>query len=179
MTDVRKEYSNALFRLAQEEKLCGVILSDVKYLDSVFNENPAYYKLLGAPNIKRDERISLLDAAFSQNINIYTLNFLKIMIERGYFCYVKECFDEYIELYNKAHNIEVITAITPVPLSAMQKEKLTAALAGKLSKNIELNEKIEPSLIGGIRLEMKSKLIDSSVKSRLESIRAALNSTVL
>ncbi|MBQ7596595.1 MAG: F0F1 ATP synthase subunit delta, partial [Clostridia bacterium] len=179
MTDVRKEYSNALFRLAQEEELCGVILDDIKFLKSVFNDNPGYYNLLSAPNIKRDERISLIDEAFSQNINIYTLNFLKIMVEQGYFYNVKECFDEYIELYNKANNIEVITAVTPVPLSAAQKEKLKDTLANKLSKNIELIEKTDPSLIGGIRLEMKSRLIDSSINSRLDGIRAALNSTVL
>lgn len=179
MAEVREEYTNALFKLAQEEKLTDVILKDVKELDSVFRSNPGYIKLLSAPNIKRDERVSLVDKAFSENINIYTLNFLKIMIERGYFSYILDCFDEYVDLYNKANNIEVIKAVTSVELKDEQRQRLISSLSGSLGKKIELIEKVDPSLIGGIRLEMKGRLIDSSVKSRLDSIRNALNSTVL
>ena len=179
MADVREEYTNALFKLAQEENLCDVILNDVKELNVIFKDNPDYVRLLSAPNIKREERINLVDEAFSGKINLYTLNFLKIMIERGYFSLVTDCFDEFVELYNKANNIEVVTAITSVEFTDSQREKLKKVLAEKLGKKIELIEKTDSSIIGGIRLEMNGKLIDSSVKARLENIRAALNSTVL
>lgn len=179
MAEVRQEYASALFKLAIEEGLTETVLDDVKSLKAIFNGNPGYVKLLSAPNIKRDERASLLDEAFAGKIHKYTLNFLKIMIDRGYFSSVCDCFDEYVSLYNKENNIEVVTVLSPVKLSDAQKAKLIENLSVKLSKKIELIEKTDSSLIGGIRLEMSGKLVDSSVKARLESIRAALNSTVL
>ena len=179
MADVREEYSNALFKLAKEENLTETILDDVKALSLILKENPGYVRLLSAPNIRRDERSSLADSAFAGKIHKYTLNFLKIMIDKGYFSAVTDCFDDYVALYNKENNIEVVTVFSPVELTVSQKEKLKENLALKLHKTIELIEKTDESLIGGIRLEMNGKLIDSSIKARLESIRAELNSTVL
>ena len=179
MADVVKEYSNAVFLLCEEENITDSVLDEIKDLQKIFDANPDYIKLMSAPNIKKEERAALLDSAFSGRINIYLLNFMKIMIERGYFGYIKECFSEFINLYNKKNNIEVITAVTPVALSETQRQKLIDSLSAKLNKKIELIEKIDDSLIGGVRLEMQGKLIDSSIKARLESVRAALNSTVL
>ena len=179
MADVREEYSSALFKLAREENLLDTILDDVKSLKVVFSENPAYVRLLSAPNIRRDERISLIDTVFSGRIHKYTLNFLKIMIERGYFQSVPDCLDSYVSLYNKENNIEVVNVFSSVKLTDAQRRRLSEKLAEKLEKKIQLVEKIDESLIGGIRLEMNGKLIDSSVKAQLENIRTALNSTVL
>lgn len=179
MADVREEYSLGLYSLAKEEGLTDSILSDVRLLSTVFKENSDYIKLMCAPNVQKEERVALVDSAFKGRVNQYTLNFLKILIEKGYFASVLSCCEEYVDLYNKDNGIEVVTAISCVPLSDSQREKLIAVLSKKLEKKIELIEKTDASLIGGIKLEMQGKLIDASLKARFDSIREALNSTVL
>lgn len=121
----------------------------------------------------------MLDEVFRNRVNIYTLNFMKLLVERGYFHDIIGCLKEYVKAYNIGNNIEVVTVISPVALNQGQKDKLCAKLSKKLGKAIELNEKIDPSLLGGVRIEMQSDMLDGSVKSRLDDIREILSNTVL
>ncbi len=179
MADVKKEYAGALFKLAQESGLTEEICGDMRSLRQLLAENEGYVRLLSAPNIKREERIRLLDEALRDQVQTYTLNFMKLLIERGYFAMFPACCDTFISQYNEANGIEVVTVTTTVPLTDAQRERLTAQLSQKLGRRIELHETTDPSLIGGVRLEMRGRLMDASIKARLAAVRESLNSTVL
>ena len=179
MTEVKQEYGNALFSLSKDSGVSDEVLADVKMLIDLFKSQPDYIKLLSAPNLKKEDRTNLLDEAFRGRINIYTLNFMKLLIDRGYFHDIIGCLNEFINSYNIDNNIEVVTVISSVALSQEQKDRLCAKLSDKLSKSIQLNERIDASLIGGVRIETKSDMLDGSVKSRLDDIKDILSNTVL
>lgn len=179
MTEIKEEYGGALFSLAEESGASGEILSDVKSLIKLFESQLEYVKLMSAPNVKKEERTAMLDEAFRNQVNIYTLNFMKLLVECGYFYDIIGCLKEFVKAYNIGNNIEVVTVISPVTLNQSQKDKLCVKLSKKLGKTIELNERIDPSLIGGVRIEMQSDMLDGSVKSRLDDIKEILSNTVL
>lgn len=179
MAELKQEYARALFDLSKEENKEDVILADVRALKALVDGTPEYVKLMSAPNVKKEERTQLLDEAFRGKIHPYTLNFMKILVENGCFHFIGGCCDEFVKLYNEKNNIEVVTVFSPVALSDAQKERLKQNLSLRLKKTIELHEKIDESLIGGIRLSLDGEMIDGSIKSRLDEIKDLLGSTVL
>ena len=176
MAELKQEYARALFDLSKEENKEDVILADVRALKALVDGTPEYVKLMSAPNVKKEERTQLLDEAFRGKVHPYTLNFMKILVENGCFHFI--C-DEFVKLYNEKNNREVVTVFSPVALSDAQKERLKQNLSLRLKKTIELHEKIDESLIGGIRLSLDGEMIDGSIKSRLDEIKDLLGSTVL
>lgn len=179
MADLKQEYARTLFDLSKEENKEDAILADMRFLNTLLEENPGYVKLMSAPNIKKEERKALIDEAFRSKIHPYILNFMKILVENGCFSLIGGCCEEFVKLYNKENNIEVVTIFSSVELSDKQKERLKNKLSLKLKKTIELQEKIDKSLIGGLKLSFDGEMLDGSVKSRLDEIKEILGSTVL
>ena len=178
-TAVSTEYGDALFALAREEGLEEQFLGEIGELRQLFGENPGYLTLMQTPGIPLAERLSLMDSAFSDRVHPYLLNFMKLLTERRYFAYVTGCFDRFTDEYNAEHGIIRATAESAVPLGDAAREKLLAVLQKKTGKRIVLEEKVDPSLIGGMRLSMNGKLYDGSIRSRFSSLSAILADTTL
>ena len=136
-------------------------------------------RLLSAPNLTKDERCRILDDSFRGKINPYVLNFMKILTEKGYMRYFADCCKEYRAAFNRDHGILEVCAVSAVPLSADQTERLTQKLAKVTGKTIDLHNRIDPACLGGIRLDYDGKRLDDTVSHRLESIGALLKNTVL
>ena len=179
MTQIGNIYGESLYTLAAEEGLSQAILSELLVLKEAFAAEPDYLRLLSAPNLPKEERCRIIDDAFAGKIQPYLLNFLKILTEKGYVRHFGDCCEAYRACYNRDNGILVVTAISAIPLSAAQCEKLTGKLAGITGKRIDLVCKVDPTCYGGIRLEYDGKSIDGTVAHRLDSMRKLLKNTVL
>ena len=91
MTQTIKEYAQALFALACEEGIKKEIFKTVNETDKLFSDNPDYIQLLSSPAVPVEERISLIDKAFENNVHQYMLSFLKLLCEKGNIGSFKEC----------------------------------------------------------------------------------------
>ena len=85
MNRAAKNYADALFEVAHEDGVDDLVLSQFADVRKLLDENPDYVKLIFAPNIPKEERVALLDEAFSGRIHAYLLSFLKLLCEHGYF----------------------------------------------------------------------------------------------
>ncbi len=168
-------YAHSLFSLAEEENKEQVIFEELTELSLIFRENPDYTVLLDSPTVNVSERCNLIDEAFSQ-CGEYVKNFLKILCEKKYIHIFPECVKEYEKQYNKKLGIEKVTAITAVPLSDELREKLIKKLEKDTGKKIELDLRVDKSILGGIILRTENSQTDASVRARLEGIRAELSS---
>lgn len=179
MTEVGSVYGEALYTLAREEGLCEAIWDELKVLDRSFRQEPEFLKLLSAPNLPKAERCRILDDSFRGRIQPYILNFLKILTEKGYVRHFSDCCEAYRGLYNQDNGILPVTAVSAVPLNEQQ----TAALAEKLNritgKRVELENKVDPAVLGGLRLDYDGKRVDDTVSHRLDAVRNMLKNTVL
>ena len=178
-TEVQREYGGALWMLASDEGLADAVLEDVRALQSVLADEPEYLRLICAPNILLEERLQLLDDAFRGRVHPYVLNFMKLLAERRHFAFLPDCLAEYCRRYDEANNIENVTVVSAVPLTRAQKDALGRKLSERLQKNVRLAARVDPSLVGGVRVETENAAIDGSVRQRIVDIRAALQQTVL
>ena len=179
MTQVGSVYGEALYTLAQDEGLSAQILEEISVLAHSFHAEPDFIRLLCTPNLSVQERCNILDDSFRGKLHPYVLNFLKILTEKGYMRHFFHCCKAYEESYNRDNGILPVTAITAVSLNAAQAEKLTAKLCQITGKQVKLHNRVDPAVLGGVRLDYDGKRLDDTVSHRLDAVRGLLKNTVL
>ena len=179
MTQVGSVYGEALYTLAVEESLSDTIGAELSALEQAFRAEPDFIRLLGIPNLSVQERCNILDDSFRGKIQPYVLNFLKILTEKGYMRHFFDCCKAYEACYNRDNGILPVTAITAVSLNPAQAEKLTAKLCQITGKQVNLLNRVDPQVLGGVRLDLGGKQLDDTVSHRLDAVRGLLMNTVL
>ena len=179
MIKIGSVYGEALYELAKEENLSADIGAQLKVLKVSFQQEADFIKLLSTPSLTKAERCQILDNSFRGEVHQYILNFMKILTEKGYMRYFSDCATAYMNRYNQDNGILPVTAVTAVALSAEQTEKLSAKLANITGKHIELINRIDPSCLGGVRLDYDGQRLDDTISHRMETVRDMLKNTVL
>ena len=179
MSQAANNYGQALFELAKEENLDTVILEQMEALNVSFSQEPGFLRLLAAPNLSKTERCDILDDSFRGKVEPYLLNFMKILMEKGYIRLFPDCFKAYRSAYNADHGIICVKAVSAVALTAAQKEKLTQKLEAITGKTIQLETRLDGKVLGGIRLDYDGIQVDGTVQSRLDAVADLLKNTVL
>lgn len=179
MTEQAKRYGGSLFELAAEEQLDDRILGELDGAVSCFAENEEYFRLLALPSLSHAIRRGLLDEAFGGQVHPYVVNFLKLLCDEGLLRELPGCAQAYRERYNQAHGIVQVKAASAIPLDEATRARLTEKLKAVTGKQIELTVTVDPTLLGGIRLDMDGMRLDGTVRARLDGIRAGLDSLTL
>ena len=179
MNRIAKNYADALFEVAHEDGVDELVLTQFGGVRRLFDENPDYVKLIYAPNIPKAERVAVLDEAFSDRIHPHLLSFLKLLCERGYIYEYAYCELRYRTYYNTVHGIIEAVAFTAAPLRPEQLERLRIRLAGLTGKRVTMENRVDPSVLGGVRLEYEGVELDSTVRQKLDGIGRTLSETIL
>ena len=179
MTGAGAVYGQALYDLAKEEGLEQEIYDQLIMLDGVFAGQPEYLRLLNASNLPCEQRLQLVEECFGGKVQPYLNNFLKILTQRGHIRSFPECVTQYREQYNITHNILPVKAITAAALNDAQKKRLEEKLCSITGKTAQVTNRVDPAVMGGVRLEYDGTQVDDTVANRMDSIRKLLNNTVL
>ena len=179
MTEIARMYGGSLYDLAAEEGLETRVLDELDEAAKLIRDDPEYLRLLSTPSIPKKERCALLDEAFRGQVHLYVLNFLKILCENGTLRELPGCARAYRIRYNAAHGILEGTAITAIAMTAAQTEQLRQKLETITGKKIDLATKIDPSVLGGIRLDIEGTELDGTVQNRLATLRRNIAAATL
>ena len=172
-------YGGALYDLAQEELLEKKLLDELLQISALFRQNPDYTRLLMEPSIEKTQRAQLIDEAWKDQVHPYVLNFMKLLCDNGTISLLPDCVKAFRSRYNAAHGIIDVRAVCAVPLTDDQTARLRAKLEAKCHKQVELSVQVDPSLLGGIRLELPDRQLDGSVRNHLSQIQQLLESSTL
>lgn len=175
MSRVASRYAKALVDLAIEQGKLEEIHSDITSFKEVM-KNRDFELMIKSPIIKADKKGKVLDAIFGGKIDKITSKFFEIVLRKGRESALPSIADAFIEQYRNMKNVSSVTLTSATALSSEALEAIKSKLTGSdtLSNNIEFQTKVDPSLIGGFRLEFGDKLYDASVAYKLEQIRKQL-----
>ena len=179
MTTATSLYGQSLYDLAAEEGFSEAILQQMVAVDGSFRDNPAYITLLLEPSIPRRERLGLLEEAFKDQLHPYLQNFLMILLENSLLRGFSSCVRTYRASYYKDHGIEEATVTSAVKLTDEQAQALKSKLEQISGKSIILKQKVDSSVLGGLRVEIAGQLLDGTVMGRLADLRKKVSETVL
>lgn len=172
-------YGQSLYDLAVSENISDEILKEMETVKAIFADNPDYVTLLSEPSIPKKERLGLLDEAFGDSLQEYLLNFIKILVEKGLLRSFNGCFKRYRASYNSDHGIEDAVVTSAIPLKDDSFKQLQKRLESLTGKKIILKQKVDPGVLGGIRVELEDRLYDGTVKGRLKELGRRLDETIL
>ena len=174
MTELAREYGDGLYALCEEENISHEVLDQMLSLSRIFKEQPDFTRLLGNMSLSKEERVKILDSVLRGQIHLYLLNFLKILCERGALSEFEGCEEAYRRLYNKEYRVMEAVVTTAVPMDADKRQALIDKLTGMTGRKIQLTEKVDAQVMGGVVLEMDGKRWDNTVRHRLEDIHRAM-----
>lgn len=179
MTEVGTVYGEALYQLAKEEGLEKTIHEQLQILSQSFRQEPEFLKLLSSPRLSKTERCQILDDSFRGSIHGYLLNFLKILTEKSHIRSFFDCCESFTQSFYHDSGILPVTAVTAVALTEAQEARLKQTLGKLTGKQIALHSRIDPAILGGVRLDYDGQRLDDTVSHRLDAVRDLLNKTVL
>ena len=179
MNQTAVNFAKALYTLVAEDNMEGEVLQQLSVMQQAFRQEPNFVALLAAPNLSKQEKCIILDNCFRDKVHIYVLNFIKLLTEKGGIRYFGDCCKAFREIYNEENGILPVTAVTAVELTEDQTKRLTDKLTQITGKTVELQNKVDPAVLGGVRLDYDGKRVDGTVQSRLDSVRDLLKNTTI
>ena len=172
-------YGQSLYDLAVEENLTDDILGEMEVVKGIFKDNPDYVTLLSEPSVPKNERLQMVDESLGESLKAYHLNFIKILIEKGLLREYSGCYKRFRKSYNEEHGIADALVTTAVTLSDAQLSTLKEKLEKISGKKVLLQQKTDPDILGGVRVDLEGQLFDGSVKGRLSELRRKVDETVI
>ena len=171
-------YGKALYELSAENGTQDRVREELRVICEALEQQPQYITLLDTPAVGSGEKCRLLKEAFA-GVEEMLCNFLCILCEKRAFYCLSACRRAYEGAYDQAHNILRATALTAKPMEERQKQALKQKLSAMTGKQVELDNRIEPALIGGIRLRYAGVQLDGSIQNRLETLRRNLAEAIV
>ena len=175
MTQTNKEYATALFSLATEKNSVDQYEKSLIEIGNIFKENPDYIKVLESPAIPLSERIAFIDKAFESAYTEYLVSFIKVLCENGHITQIVSCIEAFCDLVRIYKNRTIATVYYVEPLTEEQKTALIEKLQKISGKVIEPEFIKDESLIGGIKVQIDDKIMDGSIKNRLDKAKGEMN----
>ena len=179
MTQIGSVYAQALYDLAKDEGLSGKILKELKVLSETFAQEGTFLRLLSTPSLSKEERRGIIDSCFAGKVEPYVLNFMKLLMEKGYIMHFPDCCKAYLECYNEDNGILPVNVVSAVPLTQDQSARLSEKLAKMTGKTVELHCAVDPKCLGGVRIDYDGKRVDDTLAHRLDALRNLLKNTIL
>ena len=176
MTTTSREYAEALFELAVPDEQTEEVSAGLETVISAIRQTPEYGKLLASAAIPKEKRIEALDGAFSGKVPKALMGVLRMMVSRGQVSSLEAMAREYDELARQYRGEVVARVTSAVPLKEAEAVAIRHQLEKKLGRTVTLRCRVDPSLIGGVRIEADGRVIDGTIRNKLEQIKDVMNS---
>jgi len=174
-TDVGARYAQALFDLAKQNGVLAAVEADLKSLKAMRADSADLRRLLGSPGFSAEDKMkALLALADAAKFQSTTRKFLGLMAKNGRASAIPSAVTAFEALAAAERGAVSAEVTTAVKLTAAQERGLKAALRQALGKDPEIETRVDPSILGGLKVRVGSRLYDASLRSRLDSLRFAL-----
>ena len=164
-------YAKSLLSLAVEQKTLEAAFSDMKLIDDTCDQNPELQVLLKSPVIKGDKKQAVMNAIFASKLSPITAGFIKLIIQHRREDILHEIADSFVKQYKAHKNIGVAEIITASPLKADAKARIMEQLKKQQGREMEIVEKVDPALIGGLVVRIGDKQFDGSISRKLNDLK--------
>ena len=175
-----RRYAYALYELAAEQKQVDTIAGDMKALQGMTRTSADFQKTVNWPRLPRTEMIKAMKAlAVSAGLNKLTANFLALLAQNQRLDLLGAIAESYLTEMAEKRGEFTAAVRTAHPLSASQTEQLAARMRDMMGGKVHLDVQQDESLIGGLTIKIGSRLIDASLRTRLEQLERHLKTPSL
>lgn len=165
-------YAKSLFDLSKEKNTLNEVLADMNLLVETIKQSRELDLLLKSPIVKSDKKDKILGLIFKGKISDITFTFIELLVKKGRESTLLEMANSFILKYNKLNNVAIaqLTTAVEVDKTIVDKvEKILLAIDG--NKKVELETKVDSTIVGGFVLKYGDKLLDDSISRKLQLIK--------
>lgn len=160
-----------MFAVALEEARMDEFFEAAKGLLEVFRANEDFEKLMIHPKIIKEDKVKIIKEAFEGQIPDEMLGLMTLMVTKNREKDMQKVFDYFVELVREEKKIGKADVTTAIPLSAEQKAQVEGRLLETTEyESFEMNYEVDKSLIGGMIVRIKDRVIDSSIQTKLNNL---------
>jgi len=174
MEKAAARYATAIFELGTELKLENNWKSELSEINRIFVEDPDSLKFFSRSQISKSEKRELIEQVFVGKIDLMLINFMYVLIDADRMNLFPEIIKEFRKLVNDKLNIAEGTVYSVRPLPAEEIKKLEKALSLRNKQSVELSNRLDPTLITGIKVVIGNTVSDGSMKNRIRSLKEEL-----
>jgi F-type H+-transporting ATPase subunit delta len=172
---VALRYATALFNSALKSGLVDDVHEEMTTLKNVLEENITFFNFLLSPQIRTENKQELIDATLKGSASDLFVRFLHLLVEKKRMPFIKDITEEYHHLYEKHKGVIEARVITAVPLDETTERKVIDKLQAETKKEIRVVSVVDPGIIGGMIIKLEDRIIDGSIRFRLEKLRRELD----
>ena len=164
-------YSLALYELAEEMNCVNEIEIHSNAIINLISENNDFNSLIKDPTNNQNDQLAVISNIYKNyNLNNLLFKFINFLISKRRFFYLDKILKNFVDTCSKKRGEVKAELISAKKLSEVEIEKIKNELTANFGSNIKLNYKYDPTLIGGLVIQMGSVMIDASLKNKLKQI---------
>ncbi|WP_163969505.1 F0F1 ATP synthase subunit delta [Oceanobacillus halotolerans] len=168
---VAKRYADALFQLGNEKSNLDQLVEEFRVVRDIFQSNQELVPFLKHPRIAVATKKAFLEEALFEQISVDVIRTLKLLVDRHRIEHVPAIVDHFIDRVNEAKGIAEVTVYSVRELTDEHKQELESTFAKRFNKEtIQLENVVDPSLIGGLKIRMGNTILDGSISGKLRRI---------
>ena len=176
MAEISQPYAQALMSVAQSKNLTDQFGEDVRSLLSLLSESEQLKNFLENPFVSLDDKKAVINRVLGDGANAYFRNFLLLLVDRRRISLLEPVLQQYLVLLRQLKQIALAEVISAVPLTEEQQKSVKdKVIALTKAREVELEAKIDPELIGGVIIKVGSQVIDASLRGQLRRISLRLS----
>ena len=173
--DVGARYAQALFELADEGGSLAAVEGDLKGFKAASAESAELRRFIASPAFSADDKgRALLAIAGAGGANAVTQKFIGLLAANNRVSALPAIITAFEKLAADRRGAVAAEVTSAVELTPEQRSGVAAALRQALGKDPEITTRVDPSILGGLKVKVGSRLFDSSLKSRLDHLKFAL-----
>lgn len=178
VSGVPGRYASALFELAAQEKSAEKVGEELNAFGAAISASDDLTRLVRSPVFNSDDQVAAIEAVAKQlGISGSTLNFVKLAAKNRRLSALPEMIDAYATLLSQSKG-EIAGEVTSAePLSALQLKDLRAALKSAIGQDVLLSTRVDSSILGGLVVKVGSRMMDNSLKTKLQNLKIAMKGT--
>jgi len=175
MAGVAGRYASALLDTANEEGQLDAVERDIEAIGQMIDESEDMRRLVRSPVFSADDQASALDAVFKQaGAQKLTTNFFKLLVRNRRLFAAPDIIKAFKALAADARGEVRAEVASAVALNDAQLNELRDTLKASVGKDVKLDTKVDPSLLGGLIVRIGSRMIDSSLKTKIETLKSRM-----
>ena len=171
--EIARRYAAALYQVSVEDATVKAIESELADIVKGTSDEPEVYRFLAHPLVPRETKSDFLATAFPEASDRMK-SFLELLIRNRRETYLDLIYDEFVEIRTAAAGMIQVTVATAQVLPDEDRDRLRARLEKALNRPVQLDERIEEDLLGGVRIEAAGHVMDGTLRARLGELRKQL-----
>ncbi|MCT4592772.1 MAG: F0F1 ATP synthase subunit delta [Anaeromicrobium sp.] len=171
---VAKTYAQALYDVGLEGKSIDKFLEELNFIRKSFDENEDLFRLYKTPKINKEEKKVITDNIFKGNVSEEIVNFIKVLLDKRRINKFYDIVKAYEKMANEYYGIVDGLVDSAIKLDNDTLKKLEEKLSIVTNKKVKLENNVDPSIMGGIRVRVGDKVFDDTIKNRLDNLAEEL-----